>query len=297
MSGGLSQADWRVFLRHRFPAHAKGWVYAQVGALTIYYLATLPHELDVVFFMASFVAALVVVGSLLGIATVLRFPWWGQLPFCLLSMAGEMALRHIYHRPWSRVTVRRERCIANPIAHWQYCKYVRHRKAPRQALLAAQEKRWEMTHRMQKSSTASDSLGMGVFEYAFEKMESHVLFWYWAGFLGCWLWLWLADERGFVAALIIAFVLWLVGTVSFVLLIACGLMAFLSGLLLGAGRTPAERLAEVKAGWALQSEELAHLVPPDSSQRQQAPQQRSSRGWILPLVIGLWIGSAWGKDE
>lgn len=114
--------SWRVFQRRRFAAHAAAWVYAQVP---LWWWALLDDAanttaLDVATVIASLLAAVVVVGALVGVAALLRVPWWLLRPLCWLSMGAEWLLRQWLGRSWPRTPARRRWYLSNPVPLWQW---------------------------------------------------------------------------------------------------------------------------------------------------------------------------------
>lgn len=114
------------------------------------------------------------------------------------------------------------------------------------------------------------------------------MFWYAASFMAGWLWLWLGGDTGFWVAGILAGVLWLMFSIIPLLILSCGLLALFSASLIGAWMKPQDRLAaavraiERRAAFA----KARHARP-----------ARTTGDWLLPLAIGLLIGSAWGDDD
>lgn len=135
------------------------------------------------------------------------------------------------------------------------------------------------------------------FDYALETLEDHGLFWYLVGFLACWGWFWLAEGQGFFVALIIAFFLWLAGTLFLIVPLGCGFLALISALLASTGLSPAERYT------ATRTHRTSHATgsPGFASESREAPRPVAppppAKNWVLPLAIGLWIGSWWGGDD
>lgn len=158
------------------------------------YLALADRGVDWAYGLACFVAAAVVVGALVGLAALLRVPWWLLAPFCLLSLALEAAWRKLAHRPWQRRPAPRRWYLSNAVAVWQRWALERRRRARRTrrsdgarheaALHACSPQR--PTARVLPFPAPA---GIGVVEYALEAWEGYFLVWYVTGFTGLGLWL------------------------------------------------------------------------------------------------------------
>lgn len=308
MTASALRFPWRAFLRRRFPAHAEGWVYVQAVALFALYLVLAVQPVDVAYGLASFVAAVVVVGVLAGLAAVLRFPWWLLLPFCLVSMALEALWRALVHRPWQRAPVVRRWYLSNAVALWQSWDLQARRRRRRAARSKPEAPApAPATHRGNPAAKVLQfptPPGLSIFDYALDALESHIVFWYVVGFLGCWLALVWGEGMGWLAGLGASFVLFIVGTVFLVLPVVFGFAGFLSALLAGASLSPLEReqhrrhrLANRASSPVCPSEPsqgMYPLAPPSAASAATRPKRVSD--WLLPFALGLWIGSAWGRD-
>lgn len=287
-----------AFLRHRYRAHVQGWLMLGVAGLAGYYVSLFPHEplwllMPVAFIVAFFVVAIGVV-----VAAMLRIPWWLLAPLAFLSMAVEWAWRQRGHRPWRRQPQPREPFLSHPFALWQRRRLRRLRRERARARAGAAIIAWPAAratrtaprvarHRPGRPSWSAQGLG----SYLGEVFEQHWVVWMLAAPVAVTLWFWLVEDQMFLVALILGVLLWLIGSVILVIPLAAGLLALASALAVGAGLTPPQRQAVVqhaaaqRAAWA----QAAAATPPS------APPRRGS--WVWPLLIGLWIGSAWGADE
>ena len=317
MIAKLRAFAWARFLRRRFPVHAEGWVYAQVPLFLVLYLVDAQQPLGWPFVLASLIAALWLVGVLVSLAALLRFPWWLLTPFCLISMAIEGAFDALFNRSLPHWRTKRW-YLSNAVALWQGWRLNRRRKArahQRQkerdrlaAVLRRQsattpapidpapvqvEVKADATKPAAKILPFPQPVECGVFEYAEAVWKSHFIFWYVAGFLGGWLWLASSDELGWLGAGFVMFVLWLLGSLVLILPLGFALLAALSALFIGAGMKPVERWRVVQQARAIEAVKAA-ATPASSA---QTPVKRSSGDWVLPLALGLLIGSAWGKDD
>lgn len=86
--------------------------------------------------------------------------------------------------------------------------------------------------------------GFSVFEFAIDSTVRHATYWFWGGLLGCWLWLWTGQELGFWLGLAAAVIVWFGLALAQVLLITCGLLGFVSALIVGLGMSPQDRRAK-----------------------------------------------------
>lgn len=294
-----SPSQGRAFLRHRFRAHVQGWLAVAVGLLWGYYTDLYWHEPLWAVLPAAYLAAFFFVAMLVAVAAVLRFPWWLLAPLCLVSMACEWALRRLLRRPWVRSPQPRERFLSNPFALWQGWRA--RRKARRaKGVFPKNPSRpsgaavipfpaCSVSHAMRSQPTRAEVSWRGVGEYIAAAFEDHWKFWCYSSLLWIGLWLWLVENMSFVAALIVAFILTFIFTLLLVIPLSAALLALFSTLLFAAGMTPQQRLeaaASLRLAQAAQNEARAPAPQPAA----QKPH------WIWPLLIGLWIGNAWGDD-
>ncbi|AUM01346.1 hypothetical protein B4966_15165 [Rhodocyclaceae bacterium] len=134
----------------------------------------------------------------------------------------------------------------------------------------------------------------GLGEYVVEAFSGHWRFWFGSALVGIWMWLWLMEDMGFWLGGALAFLIWFLLTISLVIPLLAALAALLSTLLLGFGLSPEERRAWV--------EEIRSQRPPPVAQGNalstpSPPSAPRARNWLVPLLIGWWIGSSWGRDD
>ncbi|MDM7463809.1 MAG: hypothetical protein P3W95_009195 [Tepidimonas taiwanensis] len=328
---GKQPFPWRRFLRRRFPVHAEGWVYAQVplwwGALL---LDPAPGvTVDVFYALACLIVAGEVVGALVGLAALLRFPWAALLPFCVLSMAVEAWWLRWRGTCWRDHMPQRKRWyLANPVAWWQgwWLKEVRIERRAQRALQcqrgAAASNQTALGVHAQSSTPGSapvdnpcsvafhasararrhtarpepDVPGPSAFDYAFDHFEPYMTFWYGLGFLALWAYVASSDQLGWLGGLFIALLLYGLASVTYVAFIPCAILGLASAWIVGAGLSPQQREAARPRYCA--SDAAGAAPPPEPVGPPVAPpaRPRSATSWLLPLAIGLWIGSAWGDD-
>ncbi|TSE27812.1 hypothetical protein [Tepidimonas aquatica] len=287
-----------AFLRHRYRAHVQGWLLASVGAITVAYVGTLPNEPPWLAWPASFLSALFVVSLVVALSALLRLPWWLWMPLTLASMAVEWALRQLLHRPWRRRPQPRERWLSNPFAWWQRRRLSRLRRPrktgrpaasvipfPRAAVPKAQAR--EFTRAPCQPAWSAD----GLFTYVVEAFGDHWTLWMISAPLWILLWLWLIADQTFLVALFLTLILSFVGNLLLVIPLAAAVLALATTLLVGAGMTPLARQAAV-ARWQAQ-----RAMPVHTAQAHTPPPPSQPIHWVWPLLLGLWIGQAWGKDE
>lgn len=288
---------WRAFVRHRYHAHMQGWLAVAVGLLWGYYIDLYAHEPLWAVLPAAFLAAFFVVAVLVAVAAVLRFPWWGLAPLAFASMAIEWVLRRLLKRPWRRRPQPRERALSNPFALWQGWRMKRQRRARAASPVQAPAPQAVVipfpiattSHRMRSRPACGEASWSGVGEYLAEAFESHWKFWVYSSPLWIGLWLWLIEDMPFWAAAIVAIVVSLIFSVLLVIPLLAALLALVSTLLFAAGMTPQQR---IKAAATLR---LVHAAEAERVAPTPTPAAQKSN-WIWPLLIGLWIGQAWGDD-
>ncbi len=290
-------SQWRAYLRHRFRAHAQGWLAVAVGLLWGYYTDLYWHEPWWIVLPTAYLAAFLVVAVGVAVAAVLRFPWWGLAPLCLVSMACEWALRRLFKRPWVRSPQPRERFLSNPFALWQGWRARRRRRHPSrpQVSLPATANvipfpARGLSHRMRARPARAEASWDGIGEYISVAFEGHWKFWFYSSPIWLWLWFWLVEDTGFWASLVVAFVVAWVFSLLLVIPLAAALLALASTLLFAAGMTPQQRRDA-----AATLREIQAAAPQPEGPAPQPAAQKSD--WIWPLLIGLWIGEALGDDQ
>ncbi|WP_127478486.1 hypothetical protein [Sulfurivermis fontis] len=290
---------WRVFLRRRFPVHAEGWVYAQVPLwwTALLFDPAAGLAVDAFYALACLFVAAGVAGALVLLAALLRFPWWLLMPPCLASMGAEALWRKLVARPWTRHPMRKRWYLSNAVALWQWwdIKAQRRlrqlfRRRPAWSLQPSatplSERQREV--RIQPATVVRfpDPPGSGLLDYAFTVLAGHVMFWYVVSFVGTWIYFAWDEQTDWLLAFFIALVLFVAGTVFMLLPIVLGGVALISALLVGSMLPPVERARTVRA-----------LQPPAPPPAQQLKAIERLTNWLLPLALGLLIGSAWGGGE
>ncbi|WP_303783510.1 hypothetical protein [Azovibrio restrictus] len=298
MSNRQSRFPWRRFLRRRFPAHAEGWVYAQIP---LWWLALLLDPapgatVDALYAVLALPVAVGMVGALVLLAALLRFPWWLLLPLCLASMGAEALWRKLARRPWRPEAVRCRWYLSNAVAVWQYWELKNRRWQRRLSRHTAKSfasfRAATALHRPARPRPANvlrlppppDS---GLMDYISTVLGAHALFWFAVSFVGAWVYFAADEQLDWLLAFIMATILFIAGSVFLVLPVVLGTVAFVSALIVGLMRSPIERARTVRA-----------LQPPTPKavEHDQSPAKQSSN-WLLPLALGLLIGSAWGTEE
>lgn len=290
-----------AFLRHRYRAHVQGWLAILLGLLWGYYIDLYWHEPLWVVVPVAFIGAFFVVAVGVAVAALLRVPWWLLAPLTFVSMVCEWGWRRWLGRPWHRRPQPREPGLSNPFALWQRWRLLRLRRARARARVQAQVIAFPATRASRSPPPAARQQPMrpswspqGLGSYVGEVFEQHWLFWMFTAPVAITLWFWLVEDQMFLVALILGVLLWLLGSVILVIPVAAALLALASSLIVGAGLTPLQRQAVVQhavAERALRAQAWAASV--------ELPTTSASRrgSWIWPLLLGLWIGSAWGKDD
>lgn len=285
----------RAFLRHRYRAHVQGWLAVAVGLLWGYYIDLYAHEPLWAMLPTAFIAAFFVVAVLVAIAAVLRFPWWVWAPFCLVSMMLEWVGRRLFKRPWRRSPQPRERFLSNPFALWQGWRLKRHRRARQQV---QQPESWLPHLGSPISPTAPAArckhpgfTWTGTGEYVAAAFEEHWKFWFISAPVWIGLWFWLIEGQDFFLSVILSVVLYIIFSLVLVIPLVAVLFALLSTLIVAAGMSPAQRS---HAAAVLRQAHAAQSASVDSAATTTAPKGTS---WLIPLLIGLWIGSVWGDDR
>lgn len=305
-----ARIPWRPFLRHRYRAHAQGWLCVAVGLLTAYYVELYAHEPLWAVLPASFIAAFFVVAVGVAVAALLRFPWWFLAPLTFVSMAFEWALRRLCKRPWRRAPQPRERFLSNPFSLWQRWRIRRQRRMHAKANPIAPTSPKGADPFRQGSNLAparrapSAWSATGCWDFALEAWEGHFQFWFFALPVGVTVWLWLVDGAPFWMAALVSLIFWLLLSLVGLVPLAAALVALLSSLLVGAGMTPRSRWAYVYRRWAESAQRQAEqaaaqaAAATDPQVMLTTPPPRPVRwsDWLVPLAIGLWIGNAWGND-
>lgn len=136
-------------------------------------------------------------------------------------------------------------------------------------------------------------LGMTFGELYAERIGIHASFWSWAAFACTWAWLY---DTTHVSSVFLGLLASLLGAliVTFIYSLICfAILPLLPLLLLAAFSTFLE------ARWRIHYNRP--YVPPPTSHVQTSPPQpappQGNGGWLIPLMIGLWIGSSWGGDD
>jgi hypothetical protein len=146
---------------------------------------------------------------------------------------------------------------------------------------------------------AEQTLGMSFGNFFFERAEDHFWGWLILGFFILWfcLFLTLPSPDSWFVGLLGGFIV--AAVVTTVYMFSCLLRVPLLRLpftLLSLLSIACEALWRIRKG-------LPYTPPPPVPYTYQASyktppvQQQSSGSWIIPLIIGLWIGYSWGKDD
>lgn len=298
MCGRLT--PFAAFLRHRYRAHVQVWLMLGVAGLAGYYISLSPQEPLWLLVPVAFIVAFFVVSVWVATAALLRVAWWLLAPLTFLSMTAEWGWRRWRGRPWHRRPQPREPWLSNPFALWQRRRLRRLRRERVRAREQAQVIAFPATRafrsplRAVRQPPARPSWSpQGLGGYIGEVFAQHWTFWLLTAPAWITLWFWVIEDQMFLVALILGVLLWLLGSVILVIPIAAGLLALVSSFLAGAGLTPLQRQAVVQhaaAERALRRQAAAAVAAPTAP-----PHRRGS--WVWPLLLGLWIGSAWGQDD
>lgn len=299
---GMQPFPWRRFLRRRFPAHAEGWVYAQVPLWWVVLLLDPAADatVDVFFALACLIVAAGVVGALVGLAALLRFPWALLVPLCLASMGAEALWRRWAKRPWQRKPTPRRWYLSNLVALWQgWDRFIRRRPWYRrlQRKLDALAPATQQPCRCQGLIVSSrDQPGPTAFDYACEQADSHMWLWYGVGFVVLWVELTSVDAAGWLWGFVFAVLMYGLLFLTPLPFLAAAILGFFSAWLVGLGMSPQQReQARLRRAASL----AARKPPPRHASVRRIPpiKRQPASNWLLPLLVGLWIGSAWGDDE
>ncbi|AUM00997.1 hypothetical protein B4966_13175 [Rhodocyclaceae bacterium] len=293
---------WRRFLRRRFPAHAEGWMVAQVplwwAALL---LAPAPGAtVDAIYAVLALPVAVGMVGAFVLLAALLRFPWWMLMPLCLLSMAVEALLRKLARNPWQPKPMPRRWYLSNVVALWQgWDRFIRRRPWYRRlqrkldALAPATQK---PCRRQGLCVSSRDQPGPTAFDYAWVQADSHMWFWYGVGFVVLWVELTSVDAAGWLWGFVFAVLMYGLVSLTPLPFLAAAILGFILAWLVGLGMSPQQReQARLRRAASL----AARKPPPRHVPVRRIPpiQHQPTSNWLVPLFVGLWIGSAWGDDE
>ncbi len=127
-------------------------------------------------------------------------------------------------------------------------------------------------------------------EFWNERFDTHVWCWAWLGFISIWIRFYFGDGPQ-TGSLVFS------GLTAFTLMVAYGFMCLVIVPLL-----PLVLLALLsiclEARWRIRNNQPYVKPPPAPYVVAPPPVVVEKRGsWLLPLVIGLWIGSSWGGDD
>lgn len=247
MSDRQSRFPWRRFLRRRFPAHAEGWMVAQVplwwAALL---LAPAPGAtVDAIYAVLALPVAVGMVGAFVLLAALLRFPWWMLMPLCLLSMAVEALLRKLARNPWQPKPMPRRWYLSNVVALWQgWDRFIRRRPWYRRlqrkldALAPATQK---PCRRQGLCVSSRDQPGPTAFDYAWVQADSHMWFWYGVGFVVLWVELTSVDAAGWLWGFVFAVLMYGLVSLTPLPFLAAAILGFILAWLVGLGMSPQQR--------------------------------------------------------
>jgi hypothetical protein len=133
-------------------------------------------------------------------------------------------------------------------------------------------------------------LGMKFGDFYTERLTAHVMAWLTLGFFGLWIAFYSGSDDpsiavrltlGFIGAVLVAFCYGL-SCLVLVPLLPLLPLAWLSIWL--------------EARWRIHHR-LPYVPLPSPPMAPPGPVARGGGGWLLPLMIGIWIGGAWGDDD
>lgn len=145
--------------------------------------------------------------------------------------------------------------------------------------------------RADKRAAREQALGMTFGTFFGERMEAHLKLWYAVACLSIcgWLFFSMAESvdgwftRLIASGIITCLLAALLGLVSIVLIPVLLPLICISVF--------------IEARWRIHHR-CPYMAPPISSYNTEIPPpSSSSSGWLIPLAIGLWIGSTWGNDN
>ena len=309
MHANLRVSSWRAFQRQRFAAHAEAWVLVQVPLWWWVLLddAAARHAVDLPLVIASGVVAVILASWVISAAALLRVPWWLLWPLCWLSMRAEWWLRRWTGRPWQRTRVRGRWYLSSPVPLWQRL-WLRWRRALRRAAqrmqpLASAWQRWRawlrhLNRPKLKLFYPYDDVGPSAWEYAFDFMSAHAVFWWCVGFVVLWAGLAIEASLDWLIALIVTIALFALGSAIPVVPLACAVLGFVSALLVGASLSPAEREAARRRAYGGVPPSVTSYGTADFDPAAvPAPQPKSSTPWWVVLALGMILGSAMADDD
>lgn len=138
----------------------------------------------------------------------------------------------------------------------------------------------------------TDHLGMKLGDFYVQRADTHTFLWLVAGFLALWATIHSGPEplRGhFLLSGLLAFAAVVLSCLTFIPLLAVQPLVFLTVYL--------------EARWRIRHDRpytapppLPYSPPPPEPQKVIIAEKKRG-GWLIPLAIGLWIGSSWGNDD
>jgi hypothetical protein len=136
----------------------------------------------------------------------------------------------------------------------------------------------------------AERLGMKLDEFYVQRIDTHTFLWLVAGFLVLWAAIYGGTEplRGqFLLSGLLAFSAVVLSCLTFIPLLAIQPLVWLTVYL--------------EARWRIRHNRPYVATPPIPYSPPPEPQKvvivgKKRGGWLLPLAIGLWIGSSWGDD-
>jgi hypothetical protein len=142
------------------------------------------------------------------------------------------------------------------------------------------------------------ALGMPLGTFFLERMEDHLMFWCGVLFLIVWgcLFAFIPSAEDWLTRLVVSFI------VACLLAAVCGAscIVIVSAILLFLALLPFACISIlVEARWRIHHNQ-PYIAPPvvisyDNIAPSAPPQNTGN--WLVPLAIGLWIGSKWGGDD
>ncbi|WP_028601384.1 hypothetical protein [Ottowia thiooxydans] len=131
-----------------------------------------------------------------------------------------------------------------------------------------------------------------------QRIEDHLLLWCGVLFLVLWgsIFVYVPLPGEWLAQLVVSFIA--TGLLAALWGVSCVLIV--PGLLLALGLLPFACISIIAEGWWRTRHNESYIAPPVASNFTQASPTNSCHSachWLVPLVVGLWIGNSWGNDD